>query len=116
MAKIIELTTPIRDHRGLIRQIELREPRFVDFTDIGPPATWISLQGGGFLQENPSALVRWIERLAGIDPLFIEAMSLHDGLVLRAAILALFQAEIPPADETASLPEDEPSLERGLPQ
>jgi hypothetical protein len=57
--KVIELTEPI----GAIKTIMLREPRCSDLTDLGMPATWVSLPGGGgFSQETPSVLGAWIER------------------------------------------------------
>ena len=33
--KTIELSEPIKDHRGTITKIVLREPRYSDFTDLG---------------------------------------------------------------------------------
>jgi hypothetical protein len=46
--KTIVLFEPIKDHRGMIRKIVLREPRYSDFI-------WVSLAdgGGGFSQETP---------------------------------------------------------------
>jgi hypothetical protein len=61
--KTIELTEPIKDHRGMIKKIVFREPRYSDFIDLGMPTTWVSLaDGGGFSQETPSVLGAWIER------------------------------------------------------
>ena len=44
--KTIELSEPIKDHRGTITKIVLREPRYSDFTDLGMPPTWVSLADG----------------------------------------------------------------------
>jgi hypothetical protein len=62
--KTVTLSAPIKWHRGVIKQIVLREPKYRDFMDLGLPTTWVSLAdgGGGFSQETPSVLGAWIER------------------------------------------------------
>jgi Phage tail assembly chaperone proteins, E, or 41 or 14 len=98
--KTIELTEPIKSHRGEIKEITLREPRYGDFVDLGTPTTWVSLPGGGgFSQETPSVLGAWIERLADIDPKFLPELCLQDTLELRSAVLGFF--EVPPAPPKA---------------
>jgi len=90
-AKTIDLNEPLKDHRGVIKKIVLREPKYSDFIDLGMPTTWVSLSdGGGFSQETPSVLGAWIERLADIDPNFLGSLCLRDTLALRGAVLGFF--------------------------
>jgi hypothetical protein len=113
-AKTIELSEPVKSHRGLIKQIRLREPRYGDFMQIGMPTTWVSLaDGGGFSQETPSILGAWIERLADVDPNFLPQVCLRDTLALRGAVLGFFieaVMPVPTADEDQSSDLDESSL------
>jgi hypothetical protein len=83
--RTIALSEPL----GAIKKIVLREPRCADLSNLGMPAVWVSLPGGGFLQEMP-VLYQWIERLADIDPDFLGALCLRDALAVRGAVLAFF--------------------------
>jgi hypothetical protein len=113
-AKTVELTEPIRSHRGVIKKIVLREPKYSDFIDLGMPTTWVSLaDGGGFSQETPSVLGAWIERLADIDCNFLPQVCLRDTLALRGAVLGFFIEAVMPVPTAAadqSLDLDESSL------
>jgi hypothetical protein len=98
-SKTIELTEPLKDHRGIIKKIVLREPQYSDFNDLGMPAQWVSLaNGAGFLQETPAVLGQWIERLADVDPNCLPQLCLTDTLGLRSAVLGFFieGAALPP--------------------
>jgi hypothetical protein len=109
--KTIELSEPVKSHRGMIKKIMLREPKYSDFIDLGMPTTWVSLaDGGGFSQETPSVLGAWIERLADIDPNFLGSISLRDTLALRGAVLGFFieaVTPVPTADADQSLASEE---------
>jgi hypothetical protein len=89
-AKTIELSRPIKWHRGHIKEITLREPKYRDFMDLGLPTTWVVVPGGGFEQENVHALAEWIERLADCDVNALELLSLKDTLALRGAVRDFF--------------------------
>jgi hypothetical protein len=103
--RTIELSEPI----GAVTKITLREPRYADFVELGPPAQWVSLSNGaGFLQETPAILGQWIERLMlDVDPASLQDMSLRDTLAIRAAVFEFFYiAAAPPplaSDEAASI-------------
>jgi hypothetical protein len=95
--KTVTLHEPI----GAIKKIVLREPKLSDLVDLGMPATWVSLAGGGgFLQEMP-VLYQWIECLAAdIDPDYLGALCLRDALAVRGAVLAFFfDASVPAANQ-----------------
>jgi hypothetical protein len=109
--KIVELSEPI----GSLRVIVLREPRFSDFLMLGAPATWVQLPGGGgFLQDNPSVIAAFAERLSDIDPSVIPMLSLRDGLAIRALIIGFFIEAATPleaADADRSLASEEASFQ-----
>jgi hypothetical protein len=105
-AKTIELSRPIKWHRGHIKEIVLREPKYRDFMDLGLPTTWVSVPGGGFEQENVQALAEWIERLCDCDPNALELLTLKDTLALRGAVRDFFIAS---QEKTASPPSTDSS-------
>jgi hypothetical protein len=89
--RTIDLIEPIKSHRGMIKKIVLREPKYSDFIDLGMPATWVSLpNGGGFLQEEPAILGRWIERLCDVELTALELLPLRDVLAIRLAVVSFF--------------------------
>ncbi len=89
----IKLSSPIEGHRGQkIAEIELREPRYADFMELGSPVVWINMDGGGgFEQETVSITNAWIERLCDIDPNFLAKLNLADTLALRNAVMRFFR-------------------------
>lgn len=95
--KTIKLSTPINWHRGQIKEIILREPKYRDYMKFGEPTTWVSVnEGGAFLQENVQTLARWIEELADCEVTALDQLSLKDTLALRGAVRGFF---IPSQDE-----------------
>lgn len=95
--KQIKLANPIDGPNGQkITTIELREPRYGDYVDIGFPTAWVAVKGGGFEQETPSVIRDWVERLWDGDPNFLYALSLRDGLALRDAVLDFFREALAP--------------------
>lgn len=104
--KVVQLSSPIKWHRGLITQITLREAKYRDFMDLGLPTTWVVVAGGGFEQENVQALAEWIERLADIEVNALELLSLKDTLALRGAVRDFFigspdKTESPPSTDSS---------------
>ncbi|MGA9214808.1 MAG: hypothetical protein WBZ54_05980, partial [Methylocella sp.] len=94
MSKTVELSEPL----GSIKTIVLREPRYSDLVDLQLPLTRVELaNGASFLQETPSVLGQWIERLSDIDPTLLPQLCLRDVLAIRAAILGFFFAAVAPA-------------------
>lgn len=94
MSKTISLSQPIKGHNGeQIGSVTLREPKYRDYMDLGLPVTWVTInaEGGGFEQEAASLIGAWIERLADIDPNFLELLSLADSLELRDAVIGFFR-------------------------
>lgn len=87
----VELSEPIKGHKGAIAFIELREPRYRDYMDLGLPVTWVSMGDGGYEQETPQLVDAWIERLADIDPNFLELLPLVDAMALRDAVMDFFR-------------------------
>lgn len=92
-AKTIELSEPL----GSVETIVLREPRYSDLVDLQLPLTRVELaNGASFLQETPSVLGAWIERLSDIDPNLLPQLCLRDTLKLRDAVLTFFIEAVTP--------------------
>jgi hypothetical protein len=112
-AKTIELSQPIKGHRGPVTKITLREPRYRDLMDLGMPSTWVAVPGGGgFEQESFTALEEWVNRLVvDMDVNFLELLSLKDSLALRAAVRDFFfdAAGVTELKPSTDLPEASPS-------
>jgi hypothetical protein len=110
MAKTIELTEPIKGHRGQpIKAVTLREPKYLDYMELGLPVAWISLESGGFEQEEPSLIQRWIERLCDCDPNFLPQLNLRDTLALRNAVTSFFREALNPGEPGPSTNSQESS-------
>jgi hypothetical protein len=92
MPKRVELERPVKGHGGVeIRAITLRDPRYLDYMDIGLPSIWVSVESGGFEQEATNSTREWIERLCDCDPNFLGQLSLADTLALRDAVMSFFR-------------------------
>ena len=103
--KTIELTTPINGPRGEIRSLNLRDPKYRDYMQIGLPVQWVSVsEGGGFEQETPALINEWVERICEIDPNLLQMLSLRDTLALRDAVLSFFREARMPPTISESLP------------
>jgi hypothetical protein len=97
MPKSVKLSKPIQlPAQPAITHIKLRDPKFQDFIDIGPPSTWVYMQGGGFEQVTESVVAEWIERLHDGDPNHLLGLDLRDTLKIREAILSFFREATAP--------------------
>ena len=112
--KTVVLSSPIQGHRGTIREIKFREPKFEDYLSLGDPETLVGLSNGGagFYQEDMQAIRGYIERLAvNVDPNFFGLIGLKDTLAIKNAILSFFRNAIRPeiATEPSGSESQEPS-------
>lgn len=87
----IKLSAPIDGQGQKITEIEMREPRYGDYMELGAPFVWIYVDGGGFEQETSSITRAWVERLCDIDPNFLHNLNLKDTLALRNAVMRFFR-------------------------
>ena len=92
MSTRISLCDPVNDASGeTIDAITLREPGYLDYMQIGPPAVLVTFDGGGRLvQDMPTIINAWIERLADVGPDVLQQLSLADTLALRDALVDMF--------------------------
>lgn len=101
--KTIILSSPIEGHRGLIRELKFREPRFEDYMTFGDPETLVGLSNGGgaFYQEDMNAIRAYTERLLiDFDPNFLPRIGLKDTLQIKNTILSFFRDAIRPETST----------------
>lgn len=100
----IELETAIDVHGQKRSTVALRDPRYSDYMELGPPLMWIAVggAGGGYNEEIPEKMREWVERLADIDPNFLMTLSLRDTLALRDAVVRFFL--LARMDKTTSAP------------
>jgi hypothetical protein len=97
--KTVVLSSPIQGHRGTIREIRFREPKFEDYMALGDPETLVGLSNGGagFYQDDMQAIRGYIERLAvDVDPNFLALIGLKDTLAIKNTILSFFRDAIRP--------------------
>ena len=87
----IRLLQPIMDAASApIETITLREPTYGDFVALTVPFVWVSLGGGGFVQETPAHVGAWLECLCDCAPEALEKLTLGDTLALRDALFDYF--------------------------
>lgn len=96
MAVQIKLTRTVTGHQGPISVIELREPRFGDFCEIGPIQRRIAhdpRQSGGVMRvevvDEGSALMRWAQRLTGLPEGVLAQLATRDAHAVKSEIMRL---------------------------
>ncbi|MGB6177198.1 MAG: hypothetical protein WBF43_12880 [Methylocella sp.] len=103
-------TIQLAEALGTVERIVLRAPRYADLADLGLPVTRVELaENASFLQETPSILASWIERLSDIDPKLLPQLCLRDTLALRGAVLGFFieaVTQVPTADAVKPVPQN----------
>jgi hypothetical protein len=92
MSTTITLCDPVKNAGGeTVTEITLRDPGYLDYTQIGPPAVLVTFDGGGRLvQDMPTIINAWIERLADVGPDVLQQLSLADTIALRDALVGMF--------------------------
>jgi hypothetical protein len=92
MSQTTTLFDPVKNASGkLIHEITLRGPGYLDYMQIGPPAVLVTFESGACLvQEMPTIINAWIERLADVGPDVLQQLGLADTLALRDALLGMF--------------------------
>jgi hypothetical protein len=92
MSARIDLIEPIKDAGGeTVTEITLRDPGYLDYTQIGPPAVLVTFgSGASLVQDMPTIINAWIERLADVGPDVLQQLSLADTLALRDALVDMF--------------------------
>lgn len=93
IAATITLSKPLQSHEGEVKKIELREPTYGDYIDLGEivTETMIKDPNGGDtpnvrVSHDTDAIHAWLVRLSGVDENILRLMSFPDG---KAAILAV---------------------------
>jgi hypothetical protein len=92
--KTVVLSSPIQGHRGMIRELKFREPKFEDYMAFGDPETLVGLSNGGaaFYQEDMNAIRQYTERLVvDFDINFMSLIGLKDTLAIKNTILSFFR-------------------------
>jgi hypothetical protein len=94
----ITLKTPIEGGEGQIKQVILREPRYLDVMSLGEPAAFARSEGGiVFTSEKTDVVQAYIERLVvqPADSALLQQLGLADALQLKETIFGFFAAAKP---------------------
>lgn len=97
MAKTVDvlLSDPIRGHGGEITKVVLREPRALDFFELGEPIAFaVSKDGMQYTADNEGTIKLYIDRclVEPKDPLLLEQLSLADAMKLKETVVNFFLA------------------------
>lgn len=94
----VELSRPIVTHKGDVRVLQIREPKFEDWINCGPVNRRIVLdprENGGRtgveIVEDATALLKWMMALTGLGRIVLETMPLADSRKLAAKVMALIE-------------------------
>ena len=94
--KTIKLRDPFAGHGGEVTEMIVREPRAIDYIELGEPVTYARGAGKDGLivfAENDAAIKGYLERCVSADKAdatLIWNMSLRDVQTVKAAVLAFF--------------------------
>lgn len=84
MTATVKLKTPIKFAGATITEITFREPCYRDVKALGVPGM------SGDEAKSFDELMRYVERLSGLDPQAIELLSFQDSLACVQAIVPFF--------------------------
>ncbi len=106
--KTIKLRDPFAGHGGEVTEMIVREPRAIDYIELGEPVTYARGAGKDGLivfAENDAAIKGYLERCVSADKAdatLIWNMSLRDVQTVKAAVLAFFREEKPDQSDDTS--------------
>lgn len=117
--KVIILEKPIQAHT-LVRQIELREPKFRDVMELGDPFVWVPAGEHYRRVDDMPTVGRYAERLLVEgdkpgDPLILDQLGLRDTSKVREAIIGFFQDAASESAASTTSPETSSSTLDGTP-
>ena len=93
MSRTIKLTKPISIHGQTLLTLTLKEPRGLDYIELGEPRLAVRMADGGYyLVEQPAVVKAYLDRCIDHDAgdFLIALMSLADAQNLKAALFDFF--------------------------